>query len=75
MKSGCSFGSFSNKLLGNAVRSRIAQMMSKSASASAAACSEAEGMAEPGGIDAVGQFRPVGDVEGKVEIVVENCTA
>jgi len=37
------FGSDANWFLGNAVRSRIAQMISKSASALAAACSEAKG--------------------------------
>lgn len=38
-----SFGRLSNRLLGNAVRSRIAQTISKSASALAAACSETKG--------------------------------
>src|SRR5206468_234769 len=34
-----------------------------------------EGMAEHGDVDAVGQALPIGEVEGEVEIVVENCTA
>ncbi|MGY4497371.1 hypothetical protein ACVWYH_001298 [Bradyrhizobium sp. GM24.11] len=43
VSSSFSFGRRPNRLLGNDVRSRIAQMMSKSASALAAACSEAKG--------------------------------
>ncbi|MHC2681637.1 hypothetical protein ACVJDU_003201 [Bradyrhizobium diazoefficiens] len=43
VSSSFSFGKLSNRLLGNAVRSRIAQTISKSASALAAACSEVKG--------------------------------
>jgi hypothetical protein len=43
VSSSFSFGKLSNRLFGKAVRSRIAQMISKSASALAAACSEAKG--------------------------------
>lgn len=43
VSSSFSFGRAANRLFGKAVRSRMAQTMSKSASALAAACSEAKG--------------------------------
>ena len=70
-----SFGSAANSARGNGVRSRIAQMISKSFSALAAASWRRERLVEHGDVDAVGDFRPVGDRQGQVEIVVENCTA
>ena len=60
-----SLGSAANSARGNGVRSRIAQMISKSFSASAAASLRGEGLVEHGDIDAIGDLRPVRDVEGQ----------
>ena len=52
-----SFGSASNSARGNGVRSRIAQMISKSFSALAAASFRGKGLVEDRDVDAVGDLR------------------
>ncbi len=58
-----SLGKAANSARGNGVRSRIAQMISKSFSAAAAASCDRKRLVEHRDIDAVGDLGPVGDYQ------------
>ena len=70
-----SFGRAANSGRGNGVRSRIAQMISKSFSALAAASGEANGWLNDGDVDAILDFDQSAICQRQIQIVVENCTA
>ena len=70
-----SLGRPANIVRGNGVRSRIAQMISKSFRALGGRFRAGKRLVEHGDVDPVLDLGPVGDRKRHIEIVVENCTA